>query len=56
MVKKAAEQGLPALKDLFGKLSKEDCEQAIGMLEKVGVPKSVVDMIKPVVNLKNLFG
>lgn len=50
LVKAAADQGLPALKELFNKLPKEDALKGIGVLAILGVAQTafiaIVEIVK----------
>lgn len=50
LVKAAADQGLPALKELFNKLPKEDALKGIGILAILGVAQkafiAIVEIVK----------
>ena len=49
----AVQGGIPALKNLFEKLSKEDALKGIGILSIMGVGYKVIDAIKDIVEQKN---
>lgn len=49
IVKQAADNGLPALKDLFEKLSKEDALKALGILAIIGVGYKIIEAIRIIV-------
>ncbi len=49
LVKNAAQGGLPALRDLFDKLPKEDALKGIGILLILGVGYKVIEAIKEIV-------
>lgn len=51
-VKEAAKGGLPALKDLFEKLPKEDALKGIGILVIAGVGMGIINVIKEIVTGK----
>lgn len=52
IVKQAADNGLPALKNLFEKLSKEDALKGIGILAILGVGHKIIEAIKDIVLAK----
>ncbi len=52
IIKQAAQGGLPALKDLFDKLPKEDALKGLGILAILGVGYKVIEAIKDLVMSK----
>lgn len=48
-VKQAVDGGLPALKDLFDKLPKEDALKGLGILAILGVGYKIIETIKDIV-------
>lgn len=48
-VKQAVDRGLPALKDLFDKLPKEDALKGLGILAILGVGYKIIETIKDIV-------
>lgn len=53
VVANAAHAGIPALKELFNKLSKEDALKALGTLVVLGISKYAIDAVKDIVLHKN---
>lgn len=49
IIKDAAHDGLPTLKELFGKLSKEDALKGLGILAILGVGYKIIEAIKEIV-------
>ena len=49
LVANAAHAGIPALKELFNKLSKEDALKALGTLVVLGISKYAIDAVKDIV-------
>ena len=49
IVKKAADAGLPSLKELFQNLSKEDALKGIGLLIVLGVTKLAFETVRDIV-------
>lgn len=56
VVANAAHAGIPALKELFNKLSKEDALKALGTLVVLGISKYAIDAVKDIVLHKKLIG
>ena len=52
IVKQAADSGLPALKDLFEKLPKEDALKGLAILAILGVGYKIIEAIKDIVTAK----
>lgn len=52
VIKVAAEGGLPALKELFDKLSKEDALKGFGILAILGVCYKTIEVIREIVLAK----
>lgn len=52
IVQQAADNGLPALKDLFDKLPKEDALKGLGILVILGVGGMIINAIKDIVLAK----
>lgn len=52
IIKEAAEGGLPALKELFDKLSKEDALKGLGILAILGVGYKIIEAIREIVLAK----
>ncbi len=52
LVKQAADSGLPALKDLFEKLPKEDALKGLGILVILGVAYKAIETIRDIVMAK----
>ena len=53
MVEQALNDGLPGLKELFNKLSKEDCLKALGILVLMGVGLAIINTVKEIVMAKD---
>ena len=53
LIKQTSQQGLPALKDLFDKLPKEDALKGIGILVILGVGYKIIEAVKDIVLSKN---
>ena len=47
-----SEAGLPALKELFNKLSKEDALKGLGLMIILGISKMAIDAVKDIVKNK----
>lgn len=52
IVQQAANNGLPALKELFEKLPKDDALKGIGILAILGVGYAIIEAIKDIVKAK----
>ncbi len=52
IIKEAAQGGLPALKELFDKLPKEDALKGLGILAILGVGYKVIEVIREIVLAK----
>lgn len=52
IVKNAAEDGLPALKELFEKLPKEDGLKGLGILAILGIGYKIIAIIREIVLAK----
>ncbi len=53
MVEQAFNEGLAGLKELFNKLSKEDCLKALGILVIMGVGITIINTVKEIVLAKD---
>lgn len=49
IVKKAAQQGTPALESLFKNLSKEDGLKGLGLLVILGIAGTAINIVKEIV-------
>lgn len=52
IIKDAVHDGMPALKELFDKLSKEDALKGLGILAILGVGYKIIEAIKEIVMAK----
>lgn len=52
VIAEAANAGLPALNELFNKLSKEDALKGIGIMAVLGIGYKVIDTILEIVRSK----
>ena len=52
LIKTAASQGLPALEELFEKLSRDDAIKGLAMLVILGVSRKTVEVIRDIVLAK----
>ena len=49
IITSASEAGLPALKELFNKLSKEDALKGLGLMIILGISKMAIEAVKDIV-------
>ena len=48
IIKKAADAGLPSLKELFNNLSKEDAVKGIGIMIILGIAKHAIETVRDI--------
>lgn len=49
IITSASEAGLPAIKELFNKLSKEDALKGLGLMIILGISKMAIEAVKDIV-------